>query len=230
MTNTKTEFDKRAIEIDKYFQFLEGIDKGVSHIECLEMSGVKTVFPIDSDLLKILKANGFILLYNLIEAIVRKSIEEIFAEIYAQNLTFQKLTEKLKKLWISQQTYPFRNGTESVNHSKIHDLLFFVANTIIDKEIMELQAKCLRISGNIDAQVIREIANKIGFEPSKDGRDLETIKEKRNHLAHGNFSFCEIGQNYSVQDLIRFKTTAYDHLNDVLTKMSAFLTTKSFAI
>jgi hypothetical protein len=228
MNNTKSEFNKRTSEIDKYFHFLEMLDKGQCSISCLPITGTATTEVIDIELIKILKANGFILLYNLIESVIRQSIVEIFSVVQSKNLTFQKISEKLKNLWISQHTFAFRKGTESINHDKIHKLLFSVANSIIDKEIMQIKANCFTISGNIDAEAIRYIARKIGFDTSLNGRELETIKEKRNHLAHGIFSFCEIGQDYSVQDLQRFKQNTYIHLTDVLGKMENYLTNKSY--
>jgi hypothetical protein len=96
MKNTKVEFEKRIEEIDKYFQFLTTIDKGTCNIHCISVDGVISNDPIDVELIKILKANGFILLYNLIEATIRKSLEAIFNAIYTENLTFQQLSDNLK--------------------------------------------------------------------------------------------------------------------------------------
>lgn len=228
MNNTKSEFEKRTEEINVYFQLLTIIDKGDCFIHCRTLDEKIIDEHIDTDLIKILKANGFILLYNLIEATVRKSLEAIFAAIYSDNLTFQKLSDNLKKLWINQKALPLRAGIDAVTFDKIRNILEDVANSIIDNQIMQMQTECIRISGNIDAQSIREIAKQFGFEQAKDGSVLETIKKKRNNLAHGEFTFGEIGKEVSVKDMINYKEGTYTHLTDVLKNIEKFIIDRKY--
>nr|ELR5046350.1 hypothetical protein [Providencia rettgeri] len=62
-------------------------------------------------------------------------------------------------------------------------------------------------SGNIDSKEINEKSKIYGFststeyEHTKHGKQLSTVKQHRNDLAHGNFSFSEIGKNVSYQEL-----------------------------
>lgn len=228
MNNTKEEFNKRIEEINIYFQLLTTIDKGNCHIHCKTISGEENTEPINIELIKILKANGFLLLYNLIEATIRKSLEAIFSAIHIENLTFLQLSDKLKTLWINQKTLPLKEGVDAVTYDKIRGLLEDVAKSIIDNQIMQLETECVKISGNIDARSIRDIASKIGFEQSKDGSLLETIKKKRNHLAHGEFTFGEIGKEVSVNDMIKYKDSAYDHLTDVLKSIEDYIASRKF--
>ena len=228
MHNTKVEFDKRIEEINTYFQLLTTIDRGDCQIHCRTIDGGENVEPINVELVKILKANGFLLLYNLIEATIRKSLEAIFSAIHLENLTFQQLSDNLKKLWINQKTLPLKEGIDAVTYDKIRGLLEDVAKSIIDNQIMQLETECIRISGNIDARSIREIAAKIGFEQSRDGSLLETIKNKRNHLAHGEFTFGEIGKEVSVNDMIRFKDNTCTHLTDVLNNIEDYIVSRKF--
>ena len=228
MNNTKVEFEKRIEEINIYFQLLITIDKGDCHIHCKTIDGTEKIESIDIELIKILKANGFLLLYNLIEATIRKSLEAIFSAIQLENLTFQQLSDKLIKLWINQIALPLKEGIDAVTYDKIRGLLEDVAKSIIDNQIMQLETECVRISGNIDARSIREIATKIGFEQSKDGSLLETIKKKRNHLAHGEFTFGEIGKEVSVNDMIRYKDSACAHLTDVLKNIEDYIASRKF--
>ena len=228
MNNTKVEFDKRIDEINIYFQLLTTIDKGDCHIHCQTINGVVNVEPVDVELIKILKANGFLLLYNLLEATIRKSLEAIFSAIHIENLTFQQLSDNLKKLWINQKALPLKEGLDAVTYDKIRGLLEDVAKSIIENQIMQLETECIRISGNIDARSIREIATKIGFEQTSDGSSLLTIKNKRNHLAHGEFTFGEIGKEVSVNDMIKYKDGACAYLTDVLTNVKDYIDNKKF--
>lgn len=55
------------------------------------------------------------------------------------------------------------------------------------------------------------------------GEDLLTIKNKRNHLAHGNFSFAEIGKDYTTGDLNAFSKSTYLFLLDVIDQYQRFI-------
>jgi hypothetical protein len=228
MNETKIEFDKRKIEIDAYFSLLSILDKGSCSVQCQGIDGNIVIESIDVELIKILKANGFLLLYNLVEATIRQSIVTIFGDIYRNRLTFQDLSDNLKRLWMNQETLILNKGIDAINSNRINEILHKVANSIIDNEIKLLEIECVRISGNIDAKEIRKIAERFGFEESENGRHLELIKDKRNHLAHGNFSFAEIGRDYTVQELIEFRDNAYEHLSDVITKIEEFLNEERF--
>lgn len=103
-----------------------------------------------------------------------------------------------------------------------------MADHIVNDHIIRLETDCIRISGNIDAKEIRNIANQIGFESSENGRDLVTIKEKRNHLAHGEKSFSEVGRDYSINDLISFKDSTYSHLEDVIEKITSYVSNRNY--
>lgn len=229
MINTRGDFTKRTQEIDQYFNFLSSIDRANSlcNVQYDDLLGQIHYEPIDQELLKILKANGFILLYNLIESTVLKSIEAIFNRIQDQALTYQKLSENLKKLWVNHKGKDLK-GIDSINLNKIRQIMRDAAESILINEIAKLETTCVNISGNIDAQEIREIAKKFGFDEIADGRHLVTIKQKRNHLAHGDFSFTDIGKNYSVGDLISFKADAFDYLNNVMNSIEDYITNKKF--
>lgn len=229
MNNTKIEFEKRIQEINIYFNLLITIDKGECRIYCKTINGEVVEEIINGELIKVLKANGFILLYNLIEATINKSIGAIFTAIYDDGLTFQKLSDKIRKLWLNQKAMPLKAGIDAVTHDKILKILNDVANSIIESQILKLETECVRISGNIDAQEIRNIAKKFGFEQAKNGSFLEEIKKKRNNLAHGEFTFGEIGKDVSVNDMIKYKDCTYAHLEEVLKNIETFIHNKKFA-
>jgi hypothetical protein len=80
-----------------------------------------------------------------------------------------------------------------------------IVHAIIKGEVIELDRRATDISGNLDADQIRRLCKDHGitFTVAKEGRGgivLETVKEKRNSLAHGTLSFAECGRDYSVQD------------------------------
>lgn len=223
MNTTKSEFQKRISEINIYFETLEMLDRGECRIVCQTLIGEEEIMHIDSELSKILKANGFILLYNLIESTVRKSIDAILNVVKDEGLTYRTLSDKLKKLWIKQEI-------KNINANEIGIKVLNIAESILNNELLLLKQECITISGNIDAQKIREIAQMVGYDEPKDGAALKTIKDKRNHLAHGEYTFAEIGKEFSVKDLMTFKQKTEEHLKHVLTNVEEYINNKKFRV
>ena len=222
MKITRTEYNKRLEEVSLYFETIKLLDNGDCSIICKDINGRTTEQKIDGELAKILKANGFLLLYNLIEATVRNSISAILNSISIDKLTYKLLSDKLKKLWLNQEI----NKTNDI--SRFKEKAYELSEKIINDKLMELANECVNISGNIDAQKIREIAKKFGYVEPKDGRGLKTIKEKRNQLAHGEFTFSDIGKNYTSSDLIKFKSEVVVFIEDVLNNVETYINTKGY--
>jgi hypothetical protein len=219
MNNTRIEFQKRILEIEIYFNTLNFLDKGNCSIVCIDILGVEHRKIIDNQLSTILKANGFLLLYNLVEATIRNAITAIFNSIHSTNATFKNLTDELQKLWINQELKQLRRED-----------LFNFAKKILEDELLSFKTECVNISGNIDAQKIRDIAKQFGYPESKNGQDLLIIKEKRNKLAHGELSFGDIGKDYTVRELLEFKDATKDYLSAVLLEIENYINNKKFSV
>lgn len=185
MKTTRAEYTKRLKEVTLYFDTIKLLDNGDCSIICKDINGIVKEKIIDNELAKIMKANGFLLLYNLIEATIRNSISAILNSISTDKLTFKLLSDNLKKLWINQEI----NNTKDI--SKFKEKVSELSEKILNDSLLEFSQECINISGNIDAQKIRDIAKKFGYLEPKDGRGLQTIKDKRNQLAHGEFTFSE---------------------------------------
>lgn len=229
MNSTRVDFDRRVNEIEVYFNFLILSDLSPSSINYTEqVSGNALNHVINEDLRKILKANGFILLYNLVESTVNKSLIAIFNKIIDEGRKFSELSDTFRKLWIYDKGSVLK-GIDNINLNKIRELMRDIAESVLATEIANLSTNCISISGNLDAQEIRKIAGQLGFDAVPDGRHLLTIKTKRNQLAHGEFSFTDIGQNYSVNQLIEFKSNAITYLREFMNSIELFINVKKYA-
>lgn len=217
MTNTRIEYIKRLEEVEIYFDALTFIDKGMCEIRCVDILGVETSMSVNENLSRILKANGFLLLYNLIESTVRKSINAIFNVIHSSSLSYKDLSSDLRKLWVKQES---KNAT--------FEKITSIAETVLTNELLSFREDCISISGNIDAQEIRKILKQFGGSEISDGRNLKTIKDKRNNLAHGEFSFSEIGKDYTIQDLIGYKNDVKDYLDKVIDEIQQYIDNKTY--
>lgn len=222
MKTTRAEYTKRLNEVTLYFETIKLLDNGDCSIICKDINGGTTEKIIDGELAKIMKANGFLLLYNLIEATIRNSISAILNSISTDKLTFKLLSDNLKKLWINQEI----NKTKDI--SKFKEKVSELSEKILNDKLLEFSNECINISGNIDAQRIREIAKKFGYLEPKNGRGLQTIKDKRNQLAHGESTFSDIGKNYTSNDLIGYKSEVVTFIENVLNNVETYINAKGY--
>lgn len=222
MKTTRAEYTKRLKEVTLYFDTIKLLDNGDCSIICKDINGIVKEKIIDNELAKIMKADGFLLLYNLIEATIRNSISAILNSISTDKLTFKLLSDNLKKLWINQEI----NNIKDI--SKFKEKVSELSEKILNDSLLEFSQECINISGNIDAQKIRDIAKKFGYLEPKDGRGLQTIKDKRNQLAHGEFTFSDIGKNYTSNDLIEYKSEVVSFIEGVLNNVEVYINTKGY--
>jgi MAE_28990/MAE_18760-like HEPN len=75
------DFDERAKEVSQYFIFLKNLEQESIKLSMGGKIGKSKIKVIDPNLLRTLKASGFLLLYNLVEATMRNAIEAIFDEL-----------------------------------------------------------------------------------------------------------------------------------------------------
>jgi hypothetical protein len=196
-----------------------------------------------SELLKILKANGFLLIYNLVESFCRNFILEILTTIQGTRLTLKKLSQEAQKIWIAQKVKDFKDPMTS--NEKLEVCFYDITKSIFDNTLIEFSNVIDRIenderfdafglSGNIDKKKIQSLARLYGFEaitiPDKEraGADLEQIKAFRNKLAHGRITFADCGKDKSVTQMIGYKDNAVAYLEGVLTNIEDYIRTKKF--
>lgn len=222
MEHTRAEYLQRLKEVDLYFSTFKVLDNSSCTLESVDIAGNHQSLPINSDLIKIIKANGFILLYNLVEATVRNSITAVINSIEVEHVTYKMVTDEMRNLWIKQE---FKSIKEIERiRSRVQSLL----SEVLDDAHFALRSECVSISGNIDAQEIRNISRQIGCSEPRDGSPLFQIKNKRNELAHGEKTFCEIGKDFTIQDLIRCKEETTLFLETVIANMENYISTKAF--
>ncbi len=226
MNNVRFEFQKRVGEINLYFNAIELLDAGSCKLNCEKIDGSVLDFVIDSELSKILKANGFILLYNLMEATIRNSIDAVISSMHSDQVKYSDLSVELKKLWLNQEINSVKDL--SVNIGAIKSSLLQIMETIIQNELLVFNSECVKISGNIDARIIRQISKQLGCKIVPDGSSLLKIKEKRNKLAHGEFTFTDIGKDYTINDLLDLKLKTIDYLNLVIDEIEWYDFNKSY--
>lgn len=194
-------FNERKDEVNAYYNFVNNY----------QPTGA------DDSLFKILKSNLILMLYNLVESTISNAIEEIHNNIHSNTVSFNSLKVELKQLIIGN----IKNVSPNKFVTNINDIAIDIIKHSFSKEKM--------FNGNIDGQKIREISSKYGFDSNTDyaktkhGTCLVQIKGRRNDLAHGTFSFTEVGKEYSIEDLETIKDETINYLSEILDNIEYYL-------
>lgn len=219
-------FDERVQEIDLYFAAIKELDQGSTN--------QTTEAPyFNSEFIKILKANTLLMIYNLVESTVMGGILEIYDKLKQEGLTYSGVRKEIKDIWFS---YKFRQVYDQQAHyNSYKGKALEIVNSILTGEVIELDRKAAAISGNLDAQQIRNVCNEHGIsfqtdEASRGGIVLETVKDRRNDLAHGMLSFAECGRDYSIKDLGKIKDQTVHFLQGLLAGMKQYYDEKQYQL
>jgi hypothetical protein len=221
------DFDGRVAEVDLYFRMLAGIDN--DEISIVTGAGPQVVVPgpPPPDWGRMLKGAAYLVLYNLVEAFIRRGFQEMFECIKADALSATKLTQMLREQWIMQKNRRVKafDGSPKVYMG--------IANTIVTEIVanttVELHHDHLPISGNLDADIIREVCRQHGVPhitppAAKGGVELAAVKTRRNALAHGNESFVDCGRLLTAGDLERVKVEVVLFVRSILLNLEQFAT------
>jgi hypothetical protein len=226
MTTVINEFNTRVKEIEVYFVLLEEIINQNAALYFPSKTKNKTK-KIDEDLIKVLKANSFLLLYNLIESSIKLSITEIYDQISIKNKKYSEVVTEIRKIWITENYKNFQGkGT---------DFIFDTINNIAEDVISIKFNPDKIISGNIDGRKVRDFASQYGFSDkahhlSKNGVRLHQVKTQRNLLAHGGLSFTECGRQYTYEDLVETKRQVIIYLRSILKNIDNYLAQNKYIV
>ncbi|NMG21301.1 MAE_28990/MAE_18760 family HEPN-like nuclease [Brasilonema bromeliae] len=222
MQTVLLDFNARVQEINEYFLFLEGLINETIKLAVSEDGGGQKIRAIDPELAKTLKANGFLLLYNLIESSMRNAIEAIFDELKGKKVSFNSVRIEIRKVVLQN----FKNRSPEDIHTRITDIsLDIITAGFKSRELF---------SGNIDRDEITKTARKYGFScdtdysKTKHGENLYIIMRNRNDLAHGNKSFSEVGKDISIGDLLKVKEEVIEYIRQILKNIEKYLNAKEY--
>ena len=219
-------FDERVQEIDLYFKAMKELDEGYTN-------HISDATYFNREFIKILKANTLLMIYNLVESTVMGGILDIYDKLRQEGLTYSGVRKEIKDIWFS---YKFKQVYDQQAHfNSYKGKAMEIVNSILVGEVIELDRKATSISGNLDAQQIRNVCSDHGIsfqtdENSRGGIVLETVKDRRNDLAHGTLSFAECGREYSLGDLIKIKKETVLFLRGLLDGMKCYYDEKQYQI
>ncbi len=216
MLIVQQEFSTREQEIERYFQFLRCFsEKGIK----FESDQIFAISANKEELFKTLKANGFLLLYNLVESTLKNCIEAIFDEIKQRSVSFDHCRLEVRKLIL-----------KNLKKREIDNVLTSLSNLSLDVAFATFRKDEL-FSGNVDARLIRDLAVDYGFNPPHGKSDnLLTVKTNRNDLAHGMKSFAEVGRDFDLERLEEIMKEVISFLQSLLDSVAHYISNKSYLI
>ena len=222
METVLLEFNIRAKDVDDYFIFLDSLEKQTTQLAVLDSAGKYQIQNLDPELAKTLKANGFLLLYNLVESTMRNAIEAIFEEFKNKSISFDQLKPEIKLIVLQN----LKNRSPKKIYLTINQLSTDIITATFEREEL--------FSGNVDARLIKEIADKYGFSyqtdfaKTKNGQNLVVIKSNRNDLAHGIKSFEEVGRYQTIEELLEMKEEVVEYLVQILENIRDYLDNEEY--
>jgi hypothetical protein len=217
VTGLLEDFDVRAQEVSTFFELLSALEATRSSAaHGPDNEGAKRLSSQSSPMLK---ATGFLVLYNLAEASMRDGITAIHDAMTADCVSFDQLHRELKKV-VAKNAFKCR----------VDDLadLGELARDVVGRTFDAAEV----FSGNVDARAIRTVAKKYGFDhrttAGATGATLLTVKTARNDLGHGVKSFVEVGRDHSIEDMLKIKEEVIGYLRGVVSNIVKFIEGKAY--
>lgn len=201
----ETDYKSRRQQVRRYFALVSKTERSSSTAK------------IELDRLHILRAGAFLIIYNLIEATARATLEAIYDDMAANRVKFDELNESIRREVVKGFK---RNGNADI-HANMTDLPVDFVAASLDVEY--------HFSGNVDAKLLREVARLYGIviasdkAKTHDGADLLTIKTTRNDLAHGDKTYDEVGREYTSRDLLEMGSRALAYMEAFIACVTSYL-------
>jgi len=220
MESIWSEYEFQKNEVSTFLNYLEFLDiKGQRKCITVEIRGDLKEKELTSDFLSTQKASYYLILYNFIESVVSRSIDFVHKKLETENLGILDLSEQLRKVICKQMR-------KNLNHGLLDGM-----EITLDKACVRVFYKKRElINGNLDHKEIRLLSKEYGFDMSAktDGKNLSRIKDNRNHLAHGETSFIEIGKKTSVYELKEISEEVFLFLKGYLDSLEKFVDERGY--
>lgn len=226
------EFQERCKDVLEYLDLLKFMDSVATNkrkpIESESYQGTMISYLPNRDCQKILRANFYLIQYNLVESTLNTVISVVKDTINDERVPLNKLVTRLILLHISGLYKDVTSQNRILEISK--DLYQKTAN----KENVLLEKFGFNTSGNVDYNYFQKVVGAIGcrgrltIEENRVKDAMERTKDHRNKLAHGNWSFSDAGSMLTLSQIEEDYQRIYDYLNQSLHNLESFLDNKKY--
>ncbi|MDQ6962669.1 MAG: MAE_28990/MAE_18760 family HEPN-like nuclease [Mariprofundaceae bacterium] len=212
MKSIVIEFEKRVSEVELYHDFISTV---IDKKPLLNFGKEALNEKIDKDIYPILKANMFLLLYNLVESSFKEALHHLSEQINNSNLKYKDSIPEVRKLWIECEKRYFEKNPNNVK--KLEYFYSIIENIKEENLSVPSSLKGANMSGNLDSKKVKDCMKRYGITLNTEkGKKLVIVKNKRNNLAHGNVSFRECGRDLVTSELKEIKKDVIDFMRTVI--------------
>ena len=226
------EFQERCKDVLEYLNLLKFMDSVATNkrkpIESESYQGTMISYLPNRDCQKILRANFYLILYNLVESTLNSVISVVKDTINDERVPLNKLVTRLIHLHISGLYKDVTSQNRILVISK--DLYQKTAN----KENVLLEKLDFNTSGNVDYNYFQKVVGSIGcrgrlaIEENRVKNAMERTKDYRNKLAHGNWSFSNAGSMLTLSQIEEDYQCIHTYLDQSLLNLEIFLDGKKY--
>jgi hypothetical protein len=227
------EFDEllghRRREVDKHLVFIRDMYDAALN----KARGA----PSDMEHINILKSAFLVHLYNVIESVMTKAIDDVAAT--AKLHPPPDWAEKLFRAWLSHRAGAV---VELAPDDRIDRIVSVIAEAAGRRTVgstrvargesgnwshLEIETMAGRLGCPLD---IRPDVNYLACERHflNEMAPMKYVRHMRNQLAHGNLSFIEAASFLSVEQLDSLRSAVFDYMDDVASSFRVYLEHKKF--
>jgi nucleoside diphosphate kinase len=219
------DFEQRVREVEGYLKMLKALERSDAVIHSASKPSFKSI-PVEDSWRTVAKATVYLLIYNNVESAIRAAFGHLYRVIESNGKVLTQLSEEIRGIWIDAEHMKINreSATPESYRRKAADMVF----AVLRAEVVSLSADRLPVSGNLDAQKIREICQLHGVphkahRAASGGVELKVVKDQRNALAHGAKSFSECGREITVDDMARIARQAHVFVRSILRNVDRYI-------
>ena len=218
MQNTLGIFEDRKEEINFYYSIMIEIESADGHIETID----------NNRLVKIMKSNLLLMLYNLVEACVVSGMMEIYEDLKNDGCSYNSVISEIQNIWAKNEINEIYGPT--TERIAYENRVQRIIQNITSESPIILSRDALGVSGNLNAKKIKKICDRhrIRYRLETRGELLERVKLERNNLAHGDVSFSDCARNLSLSDLETIKNEVFLFIDGILKGMTDYYIGKQY--
>ena len=169
-----------------------------------------------------LRSAFVLLLYNMVESTALMVFERIHECVATE--PYDLLCDEMRKIWVN---YFFSHHGAPEHHMHLEGTL---CQTLRFPLLEDYSKKIKLFSGNLDGRKLNDLLSKYGVGVIKTpGREkLQSVKNRRNSVAHGEDMFKEACRDLSDNDLVGLRDATFAALDEMVTNVEKFLAERRY--
>ena len=220
----------RADEIESHLSLIEELTTAA-----IARQGVANLRRVEMEHVDVLKSGFLVHLYNVVEAVMTKILEEVAADVIRYPPS--KWSTSVRTEWVRTRAGVERGIESDQRLSRtveiVDEVIAGAVNVAFrvryernwsDSEITTVSDRL-----GCSLQVTPDVLRRACVERFQDDlAPMKYIRHKRNSLAHGHETFREGAHQLSSQDLQRLRRTVVEYMESVSSSFTSYLEGKSF--